>query len=53
MPNVLKDPTLSDVLNVLHVNGIRYVGSHRLAATIYRYQSIEFAIRLSSLVLIV
>jgi len=27
----------SDVLNLLHINGIRYVDSRRLAATIYRY----------------
>jgi hypothetical protein len=53
MPNVLINPVLFDVLNVLHVNGIKYVDSHRLIATIYKYQSIELAILLSSQVLIV
>ena len=37
MPDVLKSPTMSDVLNVLHINGIRYVDLHQLIATIYRY----------------
>ena len=28
----------SDVLHVLHINGISYVDSHRLDDTIYRYR---------------
>jgi hypothetical protein len=40
MPDMLKNPMLSDVLNVLHVNGIKYADSHRLIATIYRYHQL-------------
>ena len=40
MPDALKNPILSDVLSVLHANGIRYVDLHRLIDTIYRYHQL-------------
>jgi hypothetical protein len=33
-----KNPTSFSVLNLLHINGIRCVDSHRPIATVYRYQ---------------
>ena len=37
MPDVLKSPTMSDVCDLLHINGIKYVDSHRPIVAIYRY----------------
>ena len=41
MQDVLKNPMLSDVLNLLHINKTKYFDSNWLIATIYKYQSME------------